>query len=416
MPIFQVLALDPSNRTRCDNALSLLHMIRGLSLLWKSPKISETDVRIEDGNASIEIRDQAAPVQSKDGRGAVSRAYVIALSGDYDRIERLREPLVEFIKEQSFGHLYVIRDEISEDIACKLYPFLYRIENLLRGYLIKFMATRIGPTWWELTASAEMSDKAKVRKKNELVFGRHVDNSAYLIDFDELGELVYEQSSGFLTREDILKRVTDLEESGDAVRNLKEELRTNYQKYFKQSFADRDFKSKWKRWEGLRNKIAHNNLFTNNDLTEGTALAQEIIAIITNADRSMAGLVISQGEREAIQEQVIAKTEATKAESMPLQGEGSIFGPAWKAITEEEFLGELRNQERYYQARPGGFVGLTRFVRFFLGEAGFDYRSSYSMIERLKDAGRMEVYYVENPYDSETRTAALRSLPISGAA
>ncbi len=389
-------------------------MIRGFSLLWKAPKISETDVRIEDGNASIEIRDQAGPVQSKNDGSAVSRAYAISLSGDDNRIERLREPLVEFIKEQNFGHLYVIRDEISEGIACKLYPCLYRIENLLRGYLIKFMATRIGPTWWELTASAEMSDKAKVRKKNELVFGRHVDNSAYLIDFDELGELVYEQSSGFLTREDILRRVTDLEESGDAVRNLKEELRTNYQKYFKQSFADRDFKSKWKRWEGLRNKIAHNNLFTNNDLVEGTALAQDIIAIITDADRSMVGLVISQGEREAIQEQVIAKTEATKAESMPLQGDGSAFGPAWKAITEEDFLGELRRQEQYYQARSGGFVGLTRFVRFFLGEAGFDYRSSYSMIERLKDAGRLEVYYVENPYDSETRTAALRSLPISG--
>ena len=159
------------------------------------------------------------------------------------------------------------------------------------------MTTRIGPTWWQLTASTEMSNKAKIRKKNEVEFGRHVDNSAFLIDFDELGELVYEQSSGFLTRDDIVKRVTGIEDSVEALKNLKQELRTNYQKYFQKAFADRDFKSKWKKWEDLRNKIAHNNLFTNEDLTRGTELAEEIITIITDADQSTEELEITQGAR-----------------------------------------------------------------------------------------------------------------------
>ena len=38
-----------------------------------------------------------------------------------------------------------------------------------------------------------------MRKKNEQVFGKYVENSAYRIDFDELGEIVYEHSSGFRT-------------------------------------------------------------------------------------------------------------------------------------------------------------------------------------------------------------------------
>ena len=109
-----------------------------------------------------------------------------------------------------------------------------------RGYLIRFMATRIGPRWWELTASSEMTAKANMRKKNERVFGKHIENSAFLIDFDELGEIIYEQSSGNLTREDIVSRVSSLAETPEAIRSLKQELRTNYHKFFKESFADKN--------------------------------------------------------------------------------------------------------------------------------------------------------------------------------
>ena len=187
----------------------------------------------------------------------------------------------------------------------------------------------------------------------------------------------------------------------EAVQTLKQELRTNYQKYFKESFADRDFKNKWKEWEELRNKIAHNNLFTSQDLQRGIVLAEEIIAIVTSAEQSTAELIITQSEREAIQEQVIAKSEASKAESLPVQ--------SGKHITEEEFLAELRSQELHYATKRGGFVGLTRFVRFHLGELGFDYRASHEMIARLEQAGEIEVYYVENPYARDLSTAALRT-------
>jgi uncharacterized protein with HEPN domain len=250
-----------------------------------------------------------------------------------------------------------------------------------------------------------MSNKAKIGKKNEVDFGRHVDNSAFLIDFDELGELVYEQSSGFLTRDDIVNRVTSLEDSVQALHSLKQELGTNYQKYFRKAFADRDFKSKWKNWEGLRNKIAHNNLFTNEDLIRGTELAKEIITIITDADQSTEKLEITQGEREARQEQVIAKTD--DAATLPPQSDESVS--LRKEITESEFLSELRDQESFYEKRLDGFVGLTRFIRFHLAELGYGERSSRLVTARLKQSGKIEVYYVDNPYSSNT-TAALRTL------
>ena len=162
-----MLALDPAKKTRCENALSLLFSIRGLSRLWQTPTISEADLRITDANRTLEVKDQAEPaIATGNGAKPATRAFVISLQGDHDVIEPIRLPLVEFINEQKFEHRYIIKDEVSEKIACELYPYLYRVENLLRGYLTRFMTTRFGGTWWKLNASKEMDDKAKMRKKN----------------------------------------------------------------------------------------------------------------------------------------------------------------------------------------------------------------------------------------------------------
>jgi hypothetical protein len=45
-----------------------------------------------------------------------------------------------------------------------------------------------------------------------------------------------------------------------------------------------------------------------------------------------------------------------------------------------------------------------------LAELGYDDESAQLTIESLKKSGKIEVYYVENPYVGGTTTAALRSL------
>jgi hypothetical protein len=271
------------------------------------------------------------------------------------------------------------------------------------------MTTRFGGTWWKLNASKEMDDKAKMRKKNEVVFGKLIDNSAFLIDFDELGELIFEQTSGFLTREDIENRVTQLPETIEALRALKTDLQSNYHKFFKSAFADRDFKAKWNKWEYLRNKIAHTNLFTMEDLDDGKKVAAEIIEIITAAEQSKEQPVVTQSEREAMQEQVIAKTEKNDVIISPQPSE-PVPSPLSEVITDQDFLSELAQQESYYQTRPDGFVGLARFIRFHLAELGFDESSARSTLQRLQLERKIEVYYVPNPYDSASKTAAVRTV------
>jgi hypothetical protein len=46
MPVFQILILDPAKRSRCENALSLVHALRSFSKLWEDPHILEAELLV----------------------------------------------------------------------------------------------------------------------------------------------------------------------------------------------------------------------------------------------------------------------------------------------------------------------------------------------------------------------------------
>lgn len=173
-------------------------------------------------------------------------------------------------------------------------------------------------------------------------------------------------------------------------RGLKQELRTNYDKLFKDAFAEKGFKDKWKQFESLRNKIAHNNLFTAADLALGEQLAAELSSIITSADAEAQKLVITADEREAIKEQVARSA-------------------TWQTLdlTDEIFFSEL-DGALSRAAERNLFVGLKWFTNNILIPKGYSYFACHSTIERLRDAGTLEIYYVPHPDDPTKKTAALR--------
>ncbi len=229
-------------------------------------------------------------------------------------------------------------------------------------------------------------------RADERAFSKHIEPSAFLIDFGELGELVCEKSSGFLTREDVVTRVSMMPETVEAIKALKQDLRSNYQKLFKESFADKEFKDKWKQFETLRNKIAHNNLFTSDDLNAGERLAKEITEIISAAGAEAEKLIITTEERVAIKEQVVAKAASWQSTE----------------LTEAAFFEALDRTQALFATREDGFVGLTYFVNEFLIPERFSYVRSRSMIDHLSKTGQIEVYSVQHPTDPAKRTAAIR--------
>jgi hypothetical protein len=252
------------------------------------------------------------------------------------------------------------------------------------------MTTRVDPKWWEITATSDLNQKVKNRKNNEKEFSKHIDNNAYLIDFGDLGKLIYAHSSGFTSKEDILRKVYELEETPEAIKRLKEELKSNYQRFFKESFKDKNFQEKWEELEKIRHKVAHNNLFTKIDLDKGKQLSEELLKIINTAIGSVDQVTLRTEEREAIRE------------SFASQG---IF----TVVTEEVFFEELTQQEEYYSNRnnDNGFVSLSKFVKNHLAGKGYDIPSTYQLVEELKNSNKIDVYFVDNPY-SDHKTAALR--------
>ena len=199
-----------------------------------------------------------------------------------------------------------------------------------------------------------------------------------MIDFAELGELLYEQSSGFVTKEDILAKLQNLPETPEAIQSLKEELKTNYQKYFRESFANKDFKDKWRAFEKLRNKIAHCNLFTSDDLEEGQRLSKEISEIISAADDGIKTVEITEEEKEAIEEKAIDR------------------GYKPKLITEDALLESVAHECEKAE-RKGGFVGISNFLRHQVGWLGYSTYAAKDLIRELEEQGKIETYKVPNP-------------------
>lgn len=381
---FELLAVDTRESSVIKSEINMIHSLMGNGQLWISP-VSNNDNELVDGSLTLHVKSIVTDV---DVKAIVSKAFIITMKAPYLEIEHRRKPLVEYLTSQHFDSLYILTDHVSENIALTLYPLLNRVENLLRRYLIKFMVTRLGPNWWDVTATSEIAQKVRSRKNNETVFGEHIDSKAYLIDFGDLGKMIYSHSSGFLTKEDILKRIAELEETPDAIKRFKEQLQSNYQKFFKESFKDKGFQEKWEKLEKIRHKTAHNSLFSEQDLNEGKELANSLIELINEADQNVESIPLDTEEKEAIKVSLVSQ------------------GLTWNVISEEGFIKELSEVEAAYtKQRNNGFVGLAHFVKDILGNKGYGFSATYDVANKLDAQGKVEIYKVPSLDDEHTVTA-----------
>ena len=174
-----------------------------------------------------------------------------------------------------------------------------------------------------------MVEKTNFRKNNEKVFSQFVDTDVTLIDFDDLGELIYKQSTGFNTQENIINKIMETSSVED-LDSLKQELQGNYTKYFKVAFQDNQFDKKWKKLFDIRNKVAHNNLFVWDDLKIAQQLVEELSIIIDDAESKIEEFRFSVEEQEAIRQATIEAVKEAEATSVSKERETkgpTIFNP-----------------------------------------------------------------------------------------
>lgn len=369
--IFEILALDSTGHCTIRTSLALAYSLMSNSGIWINPKLRDNKIHDDGLNITLGIN-EISKEEEQDIN--IKNTLIIKLKGDYEEVEQIRIKILKHLNSVGFDKTYVLTDEISSKIACEIYPKINEAENLLRKYLMKFFVTKLGPSWWNVTADSEMNKKVNQRKNNELVFANYIDNKAYLIDFGELGKIVHSQSSGFISREDIVTKVLDLEESAEAVKKLKAELESNYTKFFKDTFKTNNFQQKWEELEKLRHKVAHNNLFTKHDLERAEELTNLLIEIINKANESIDSIQFNLEEKDLLKENI-----------------SSNLG-TFEVITKEVLLRKLNESETWAKRTRDNFVGLKHFVTNYLGSIGYDYRSSYELINQLESEGILELY------------------------
>jgi len=419
---FEVLAIDKSGGTNITKNSSLLEALSFSEKLWKNKEAVGSN-KIVDKEQGIEI--QIHPINTDSVLTELIEAgFVLVVKGQkFEELERFRHILlVHLRKTLNFVNIRILRDDISTKISNDIYPLINKVENILRRYLILFFTQKIGVDWWSSTAPGGLSDKIKLRKNNEQVFSPLCDTDVTLIDFDDLGELIYKQTSGFNRQENILSRIMDSNTIED-LDILKQELQTNYTKYFKEAFQDKNFDKKWKALFEIRNKVAHNNLFILNDFNTASQLVEELSKIINDAESNIGTFKFSLEEQEAIRQNTIEAVKAAelKENRFNLKIIGKIDLPEededddedysnqspFRIITEDELLMELEYSEKNAARKHLSYVGLKTFVTKLLGAKGYAFGPTYSLVNILRDKGLIEIYEVDDP-DSFYQPKAIR--------
>ena len=450
--VFELLCIDPDD---ISDQRGFIHAISYSNDVWngKSPLITK------DKNGNDFIKGESGLTvsvinvdTSKILTDLVEAAFVLRVESPmFEPLEPFRQRLLRHLSEKlRFAHLRVLQDDISSEIANQLYPKINAVENLLRRYLIKFFFQRVGMSWWDVTATPKMIEKVKARQRNRSnQFSYFINSDIEFADFDDLGLLIYKQSTGFNEPEKVLERLTSIE-TMEELQELKENLEGNYTKYFKTFFRDKNFERLWKEMSKIRNKVAHQATFFHSELRKGIELSSELTAIIKEAESHIDEIVLSLKEKQAIHQAAAEVVREEQEEAVhqaqelsnrvshpappeePVQqippstvaenrGENSgnyrvkltgpkIIGkiklehktnvyrdtapPGYRVITAEEILEELHEA---LHLNFTTYVGLKWFVTQYLANKGYAIGTTYSLVNILIEQTHIELYDYESP-------------------
>lgn len=221
-----------------------------------------------------------------------------------------------------------------------------------------------------------------------------MDSDVILIDFDELGKILYNENSILANKKpdnvtvliDKISKATDLE-------MLKHEvLEGNFYKYFKDCFIQKDFSNKWYELYYYRNKLAHNGTFSREEVDLCIKLSKDISTIIEGAYSKLDTFKLSRSDQEALM---------YAANEMSSERQENSDDSSFTAITESELINELKAAEKKLP-----FVGLRYFVVDWLGKKGYDYNASFVLINCMEDEGIIK-FSLEESQDAAHLTTTI---------
>lgn len=409
---FELFCIEPQD---INNDVALQNALSFSAQLWedKTPSQTERDGIKIVSEPETDISIKILPVDtSKIWTGDIETAFILKVEcANFEILDLFRARLLKHVRDTlRFKHKRVLRDDVSTEICNKLYPEINSVEIQLRRYLIKFFIQKIGLNWWELNADNSMVSKVSSRRKDRKdILADFIDTDLEYIDFNELGELIYKQSSGFNQPEKVVEKIVEII-SLEELDKFKSELDGNYTKYFKKYFKEKSFEAKWNSLTKIRNKVAHQGSFHKSELDTGFDLAKDLKEIITEAEKEIDTLVLSIDEKVAIRNTAIENLEEvhelkqnsddnsnnriilqapTVVGKITLPEKQYITPHGHKVITENEMLEHLEEAEHQ---QYNNYVGLKWFVTTYLASKQYSIGFSYSLLNILVEQGRIEIY------------------------
>ncbi len=396
---FEILCLDSKEAVKSRTVKTLIYALMANDTLFDDPSMDNSKGTINDNVKKIQLHITQFPTDKMLTGARYSVAYTISVKCDnIDTLDNFRIQLIDYIKSIGFSNIRILLDEVSQNIAASLYPQLYVLENKVRTFIINFFLKNLGTNWTRLAMSIDTLSKIKSRKDNDRIFvsSNRVDSDVSLIDFDDLGKILYNENSILSSKkaDNVAILIDKISVATDLTTLKSEVLEGNFYKYFKDCFTQKDFQNKWYDLYYYRNKIAHNGSFSQEEASLCTNLCNSISAIIDTAYQKLDTFKLSTSDQEAL---MIAVNEFVNEQPVYSYTNDSPF----VSISEDTLLYELENAEKTLP-----FVGLRYFVVDWLGPKGYDYESSFTLINYLEDRGIIKLNKITDP-NSEYPTTAI---------
>lgn len=208
----------------------------------------------------------------------------------------------------SNSDILVLWDDVSLYYSIKAYPYIHKIENLMRMLLTKFMMINVGTEW----NKENVPNDIKVKRKNDGSNSTY--NYLYQTDFIDLSKFLFNKYAG-VTYENFIKRYNQ----GKNDYNIEDIIpKSNWDRYFNDSFScDKGFlKKKWDDLYDLRNKIAHNNKFNENELNQVCNLCKEVEPVLKNAINDLGKVKVEDKDKEVVMENMVLGIEGELSKFM----------------------------------------------------------------------------------------------------
>ncbi len=312
--------------------------------------------------------------------------------------------IVSYLIEQKLGKIYITKDDLSSFLLNDLYMKMNKVENLLRSYITKHFSMTEGVSYWfNQVLDNEVKNKAGKRRNNEDVFSTLVeenekknfviDTRMYLIDFEDLGNIIYANSFGNLKIEDLINKI----ENSENLDNLKLSVKNNIERYF-QSFKDIEFQKKWDFLKSIRHKIAHNGLISTDQKEKADQYLDELIKFVEEKDIEKNGQMLNIDTFIDIEKREYSYTDSH-----------------YKEITKNALMQELASYQKWSQNIGRDFLGLKNFLYNRLGGMDYQIGKAWDKLEDLEKEGYIAFYEWKDPkgmYTDQKAIKILKDLPV----